>query len=157
MYSLFYKVEMKCHGSARNSQLYIKTARDLVLLLLDSTVDKEHLQLINSLFPLLPTKYRYCILKLAAAICFEKSKFRDQCKDTLSEQDFLTVKKTAPTFLFDHRGSSQDSVIDAVSYDKTMLENAQKVLSILMRCNGDLLSSFFPLVNERHLRKIKVS
>lgn len=103
-------VAMKGYGASKNEQNYVKAAKDLISVLVDSQVDCTRIQLISSLFPLLPMKYRYKIEKMTSILAFEKSPLRSQCKGSLSEQEFSTVRSFVLSMIF-NQSSSQDSLV----------------------------------------------
>ena len=145
-------VQMKNYGNSKNEKEYIKAAKELISVLVDSKVDCKRIQLINTLFPLLPMKYRYKIQKMASILAFEKSGLRSQCKERLSsEQEFTTVKSFVLSMLFSH-SSSHDSM--SLTDDRAFLEDSQKVLTILV--NHDVnMQLLFDLLPERQLRRVR--
>lgn len=148
-------VTMKSHGDSKNSAKYIETTKELIKVLVNSANkvgDGKCIRLIRLLFPLLPAKFRYKSEKMAARLCFEKSVLRKVCKEVLSEQEFSLVNKIVLTMIFDQE-ASYNSMIDA-SNERTILEEAQKVLTVLTQHDMNL-QSFFDLLPDRHLRKVK--
>lgn len=134
---------MKKHGDEKNSELYSKSLKELLAILLNCVnARSEPLELIQSLFPLLPVKYRPICIS-AGKVSFERGSFCSKCRDILSEEDFLIVKKIALTLLF------PSSYTEAAT--RGLLQDSQKVIAILMNNNENLLPLLYTQTNE-HLR-----
>ncbi len=134
---------MKKHGDEKNSEQYLKSVKALLTILVNcGNAGGQSLELVRSLFPLLPVKYRSICIS-AGKVCFERSSFCSKCKDIMSEEDFLIVKKITPTLLF------PSPITDAVT--RALLEDSQKVITILMKSDENLLTLLYSLTNE-HLR-----
>lgn len=145
-------VAMKGYGSSKDEKQYVKSAKELIMVLVGSDLraDSKCIQLVTLLFPLLPIKYRYKIEKMASILTFEKSGLRRQCKDLLSEQDLSTVKSFVLSMAFNQ--SSRDTSF--ALNDRALLEDSQKVLTILVEHDVNL-QLLFDLLPERQLRRVK--
>jgi len=141
-------VAMKGYGDSKNEQQYVKAAKELISVLVDSQVDSNRIQLVSSLFPLLPVKYRYKIEKMASILAFDKSPLRSRCKDCVSEQEFSTIRSFVLSMIFNQSSSSI-----ALS-DRELLEDSHKILAILVK-NDMNLQHFFDLLPERQLRRVR--
>lgn len=142
-------VTMKNHGNNKNEAQYVKAAKELIMVLTDGQVDGRRVQLIGSLFPLLPMKYRYKIEKMASILAWQKSVLQSQCKNALSTDEMSTVKSFILPMIFNN-----DSLSNDPTSDRALLEDAQKVLSIL-RNHAVQLQLFYDLLTERHRRKFR--
>lgn len=130
----------------------MSAAKELLLLLVGvDQSDRKRMKLVALLFPLLPVKYRYQIEKLGLRYCLEASSFWRKCNASLSGQDMDTILRTAPQMLIDQR-SSLSSVVDANAYTRTLLEDLQKILTIIHR-NNIPPTHFLSLLPEHHLGK----
>jgi len=143
-------VSMKGLGESKNEGQYIKTARELILVLVDSDVNSERIQLISSLFPLLPIKYRYKLEKMASILAFDKSPLRSCCKESLNDQEFTTIRSLVLSMTFS-QSSSHGSI---ALTDRVLLEDSQKILSLLVK-NDVNVQYFMNLLPERQLRKVR--
>jgi len=136
-------VEMKKHGDEKNSEQYLKSLKALLAILLNcANAGCQPLELVQSLFPLLPVKYRPICVS-AGKVSFERGSFCSKCRDILPEEDFLIVKKIASTLLF------PSSYTEAAT--RALLEDSQKVIAILMNNDEHLLPLLYTHTNE-HLR-----
>jgi len=143
-------VTMKNHGNNKNEAQYVKAAKELIMVLTDGQVDGRRVQLIGSLFPLLPMKYRYKIEKMASILAWQKSVLQSQCKDALSTDEMSTVKSFILPMIF----NNDSSLSNDPTADRALLEDAQKVLSIL-RNHAIQLQLFYDLLPERHRRRMR--
>ena len=124
---------------------YLNSAKSLLVLL--SRIDKcdrKKMKLISLLFPLLPMKFRYTLEKMGRKICFENSTFYQLCAK-LPKPQLDTIYNITPQLMLGH-----DSLVDSQS--RALLEDFQKVLSILVKTNIDP-AQFFALLPEHHVRK----
>ena len=143
-------VAMKGYGDSKNEQQYIKAAKELISVLVESQVDCRRIQLISLLFPLLPMKYRYKIEKMAAILAFENSPLRNRCKDSLSDQEFSTIKSFVLSMIFNQSSSQNSSVFT----DRELLEDSQKILTILVKQDVQF-QLFFDLLPQQALHRVR--
>ena len=153
-------VAIKAYGDAKNSAKYLETTKELIKLLVGNAPkigDGKCIRLIRLLFPLLPVKFRYKAEQIAAILAFDGSEMQRKCKKLLSDgkmssEEFASVKKIVLTMIFDQQ-VSYNSKID-VSNDRMILEDAQKVLTVLTQQEMNL-QNYLDLLPDRHLRKVK--
>ncbi|KAL7540470.1 hypothetical protein ACHAXR_010584 [Thalassiosira sp. AJA248-18] len=142
-------VAMRGYGESKNEQQYIKAAKELISVLVDSHVDSKRIQLIITLFPLLPIKYRYKIEKMAAILAFDKSPLSRELQ-SLSEQELSNIKDFIKSMIFSQSSSHDPMAIT----DRALLEESQKILTLLVKHEVNL-QLFFDLLPERHLRRVR--
>ena len=136
-------VTMKQYGDERSGEQYVKASKELISVLVQSQIDCKRIELISLLFPLLPPKYRYKIEKMAAILAFNKSALRGSCKDALNSNEFSIVESFVLSAIFE-RGST----------DRTVLEEAQAILTIL--CKNEInLQLFYDLLPQQMLHRVK--
>ena len=153
-------VAMKGYGDAKNSAKYLETIKELLRLFVSNAPkhgDSKCIRLISLLFPLLPVKFRYKTEQIAAVLAFDGSALGRQCKKLLGEgkissEEVASVKKFTLTTIFSQQ-ECYNSKID-VSNDRMVLEDAQRILTNLTQKDINL-QSFFDLLPQRHLRKVK--
>lgn len=143
-------VAMKGYGDAKDEQQYVKASKELMSLLVDSQVNTTRIQLISSLFPLLPIKYRYKIEKMAAALVFDKSSLTSQCKHLFPEEEFSSVRNFVLPIIFKQSNSNDPSI----GSDRALLEDTQKIIAILMKSDVNL-QYFFDLIPARQLIRVR--
>ena len=119
-------VAMKTYGDERNEQQYFKAAKDLISVLVDSQVTAARIQLIRSLFPMLPIKYRYKLEKIAAQEVFEKSSLSINGQVLFQEGEFSSVRNYLLPLILNHT-ESNGSVAGS---DRAFLEDTQKILTL---------------------------
>jgi hypothetical protein len=117
-------VAMKTYGDERNEQQYFKAAKDLISVLVDSQVTAARIQLIRSLFPMLPIKYRYKLEKNAAQVVFDKSSLNGQV--LFQEGEFSSIRNYLLPLILNHT-ESNGSVAGS---DRAFLEDTQKILTL---------------------------
>lgn len=141
-------VAMKTYGDEKNDQQYVRAAKELMSVLVDSQVNTTRIQLISSLFPLLPIKYRYKLEKMAAALVFDKSTLSTQCKDSFPEGEFSSIRNYVLPLIFNQAASN-----DPFS-DRAFLEDTQKVLTVLVT-NEVNLQHLYELIPARQLMRVR--
>ena len=141
-------VAMKAHGDEKNELEYVKVAKELMSVLVDSRVNTTRIQLISSLFPLLPIKYRYKLEKMAAALVLDKSSLSIQCNDLLHEGELSSIRKYLLPLIF-----MQAASVDAVS-DRAFLEDSQQILTVLIQ-NEVNLQHLYDLLPSRQLMRVR--
>lgn len=141
-------VAMKTYGDEKNDQQYVRAAKELMSVLVDSQVNTTRIQLISSLFPLLPIKYRYKLEKMATALVFDKSTLSTQCKYSFPEGEFSSIRNYILPLIFNQAASN-----DPYS-DRAFLEDTQKVLTVLVT-NEVNLQHLYELIPARQLMRVR--
>lgn len=143
-------VSMKTFGNKKDEGQYVKAAKELITTIVGSQVDSRRIELVSTLFPLLPVKHRYRIQKLASVLAFEKSLLRSKCKEVLSEKEVESVQIFVLSTIFNSNSSHDAIALD----DRALLQDSQKILAILLK-NSINLQHFFDLLPDRQLRRVK--
>jgi hypothetical protein len=143
-------VAMKTYGDEKNEQQYFKATKDLISVLVDSQVTAARIQLIRSLFPMLPIKYRYKLEKIAAQVVFDKSSLSMNGQVLFQEGEFSSIRNYLLPLILNHTESS-DSVAGS---DRAFLEDTQKILTLFFTHEVNL-QYLYDLLPARLLMRVR--
>ena len=147
-------VALKVAGDKKEIKTYLRTARDLIGLLLqyddesDSSSPSQGATLVDLLHSLLPPTYRFEIEKVACKMRFKRSMFHNISSESLSSTDFELLQNSFPMLMMDH-----DKWKNSTKYnysDQSRVSDLRAIVTLIvkngMAINETLVQSMYRLL-----------
>ena len=139
-------VRMKQHGDKEDERSYLEAAEDLINILI--RYDDE---LLDLFYPLLPAKLAASVMKVAATVVFNASRFRKLAKGALTQEDFNMASSSSVSFITSAQGGREDA--------RTFIRKAEPILALVLKQSDSssktLLPAFFAVVPSRHRQPVQ--
>ena len=140
-------VRMKQHGDKEDERSYLEAAEDLVQVL--SRYDDELLVLF---YPLLPSKLAPAVMKIAATVTFNTSRFQKIAKDELSQEEFMMASTSVVSLLTNAQRKREDV--------RTFIRELDPILSLLIKHSASsssrsLIPAFLTMVPLRYRQSVR--
>ncbi len=149
---------MKSLGDKKDSDSYLVKAKHLLNVLLrydpcrcGGLAENTNDELVESLLPLLPVSYRFCIEKMACQIRYDNSTLKEECKKLLNDDEYNVIESKMYALMVHHDRSSES--VNATSKRGNHLGDYHEVLKVVSNHeNGNvILNHIYPLIPKSQL------
>jgi len=142
-------VRMKQHGDKEDERSYLEAAEDLVQVL--SRYDDDLLVLF---YPLLPSKLAPSVMKIAATVTFNTSRFQKIAKDEFSQEEFMMASTLVVSLISNAQSEREDA--------RRFIREAEPILAMLVNhstssspTSRSLLPAFLTMIPQRHRQPVR--